>query len=91
LSTNQEVFIHWEDPGHGWVEVKKTLLKELGIADKITGYSYMKGEYAYLEEDCDAMTFYNAYLKAFGKKPKFETEYCDYSHYVRHYPGYSTA
>lgn len=45
---------YYTDPGHGWVAVKKTLLVKLGIADKISHYSYMKGNTAYLEEDDDA-------------------------------------
>jgi hypothetical protein len=42
------------DPGHGWIAVKRHLLITLGIADKITGYSYQKGLTVYCEEDCDA-------------------------------------
>lgn len=45
------------DPAHGWLKVKISDLKRLKIEDKISGYSYMRGEYAYLEEDCD-MTLY---------------------------------
>jgi hypothetical protein len=48
-----ETFTHYTDPGHGWVEVPRALLHELGIADKITGYSYQRGEDVFLEEDCD--------------------------------------
>lgn len=33
-------FQFYADPGHGWVEVKRELLKELGIEDKISSYSY---------------------------------------------------
>jgi hypothetical protein len=32
-----ETFTYYTDPGHGWVEVPRALLHELGIADKITG------------------------------------------------------
>ena len=32
------------------------MLVNLGIADKITRYSYQRGDYAYLEEDCDLTT-----------------------------------
>lgn len=45
------------DPGHGWLAVKISLLQELGLEDKISGYSYMKGKTAYLEEDGDASLF----------------------------------
>lgn len=46
------------DPGHGWAEVPVSLLSQLAIADKITGYSYLSrdGRTAYLEEDCDLST-----------------------------------
>lgn len=49
-------FFH-SDAGHGWLAVKTRELVELGIADKITAYSYTKGQSSYLEEDCD-MTLY---------------------------------
>jgi hypothetical protein len=47
------------DPGHGWLEVPVAELAALGIADKVSGYSYLSrdGKTAYLEEDCDATVF----------------------------------
>lgn len=48
------------DPGHGWLEVPLSELRKLGIADKISIYSYMSGDVAYLEEDCDAPLFMGA-------------------------------
>ena len=50
------------DPGHGWLQVPITLLRESGI--KITGFSYYsdKTENVFLEEDCDAPKF-KRYLK----------------------------
>lgn len=48
------------DPGHGWVKVPIKTLVKLGIADKISRYSYQRGLYAYLEEDCDLSTLYAA-------------------------------
>jgi len=44
---------YYTDPGHGWGKVKRSLLTDLGIADKISSYSYQRGEHVYLEEDCD--------------------------------------
>lgn len=46
----------YSDPGHAWGKVRKDVLVNLGIADKITRYSHARGEYAYLEEDCDLTT-----------------------------------
>lgn len=48
------------DAGHGWLAVKKTEIQMLGIADKISGYSYQRGGTVYLEEDCDAPCFIKA-------------------------------
>jgi hypothetical protein len=45
------------DAGHGWLEVPIADLRTLGIAEKISTYSYQKNEVAYLEEDCDATLF----------------------------------
>lgn len=46
----------YSDPGHAWGKVKRSVLHNLGIADNITSYSYQRGEYVYLEEDCDLST-----------------------------------
>ena len=49
-----------QDPGHGWLCVKIAELEALGIADKITSFSYMRKQSAYLEEDQDMTTYQNA-------------------------------
>jgi hypothetical protein len=59
-----------QDPAHGWFKVKISELHKLGIADKITHYSYKRGEWAYLEEDCDAETLFNAMRDAGKPMPK---------------------
>jgi hypothetical protein len=61
-------FNFYEDPGHGWLKVKKSELKELKIEDKITGYSYMRKEDVFLEEDQDASTFIKAWELKTGLK-----------------------
>ena len=43
----------YSDPGHGWLAVKRELLNDLGIAAKVSYYSYERGKTVYLEEDCD--------------------------------------
>jgi hypothetical protein len=70
-----KVFSYYSDPGHGWIKVPKGLVVSLSIADKITRYSYMRKGFAYLEEDCDAITFINAYRARYGIDPKIK-EYC---------------
>jgi hypothetical protein len=51
-------FDYITDPGHGWVKVPVRALVELGVAHRISECSYRKGDNAYLEEDCDAPTFF---------------------------------
>lgn len=60
------------DAGHGWLEVDKTDLDLLGIADKISSCSYAKGNTVYLEEDCD-LTLFAKTLEA--KFPKFKLDH----------------
>ncbi|MGK9450268.1 zincin-like metallopeptidase domain-containing protein [Acidithiobacillus caldus] len=56
------------DPGHGWLVVPVKDIAQLGIAQEISGYSYLspRGGKAYLEEDCDASIFVRAYAKHYG-------------------------
>lgn len=53
-------YLFISDPGHGWLRVPKSVIKSMGIADKITHYSYMSEKYVYLEEDCDCTMFFRA-------------------------------
>jgi len=52
-------YVFTSDPGHGWLRVPVKELVEMGIADKISNYSYKSHDnrFAYLEEDCDFSTF----------------------------------
>ena len=88
MTEKQQTFPFFSDPGHGWIRVKKTLLKELGVDNRITRYSYQKGEYAYLEEDCDASIFCSAWEKVNGQKIKFEGHTCNGRSAIRMYETY---
>ena len=57
-----------EDPGHGWLEVPETALAKVGlsVAD-FSLYSYRHNGKLYLEEDCDAPKFFEAWEPKFGK------------------------
>lgn len=50
----------YSDPGHGWLAAPKRLIARLGIADKISSYSYQSATMVQLEEDCDAGILINA-------------------------------
>ena len=49
-----------EDARHGWLQVPRSHLNGLGIAEEITPYSYQNRNTIYLEEDLDMGTYLNA-------------------------------
>src|SRR6056300_1327102 len=65
-----KTYIWAVDAGHEWLAVKKQELEDLGIANDISTYSYQKGGTAYLESDCDAARFIDAYKARHGVEPK---------------------
>ena len=50
-------YTFYNDPGHAWLKVSRQECIDLGIINKISGFSYQRGENLYLEEDCDAPLF----------------------------------
>ena len=70
------------DPGHGWLEVPRGLLDTLGIAGDISRYSYVRGDRAFLEEDCDAVKFEEA-MKAAGQTITVKGIHIDRDHLIR--------
>ena len=74
------------DPGHGWLEVPRAELDSLGIAHKISPYSYQKGELAYLEEDCDFSHF--AAAKAARAEPVQYSELYQENTFIRNLPRF---
>ena len=79
----------YSDPSHGWGEVSQSLLDGLGIADKISTYSYKKGLSAYLEEDCDLSLFMQTAEKA-GYQINFKEHNTNHDSIVRTYQRYTT-
>jgi hypothetical protein len=75
------------DPGHAWARFPKARLVKLGIADKISAYSYQNGANAFLEEDCDLSTLINT-LQAQGLKVKFQESYTNKQSKIRGYNSY---
>ena len=53
--------IIYSDSGHGWAKVARKLVDQLQLS--ISSYSYQRGAYVYLEEDCDLSKFCEAYKK----------------------------
>ena len=83
-------FDFFTDPGHGWVKVKRTLIEKLGLDDKITHFSYVRGDYVYLEEDLDLTTFMKA-MKEVGKTVEFREHSTNNSSRIRNYDSYGLA
>ena len=77
----------YADPGHAWAKVNKALLNKLGITDQISSYSYMRGDKAYLEEDCDLTTLVNALTKN-NINFSFEERHTDKTSKIRSYTRY---
>lgn len=74
----------YEDPGHGWLKAPVKLLEKLKIVDQISHYSYLFGQHAYLEEDCDAGKLIEA-LKQNGRTYKVVQHSCNTESAIRHY------
>ncbi len=74
------------DPSHGWLQVPHTLLKEMGITDKISHYSYQNMKYAFLEEDLDYSVFTLSCKKG-GYKLTVVNEYQENT-FIRSLPSY---
>lgn len=70
------------DPSHGWLSVPRKDVIALGVAGKISSYSYQKGNRVYLEEDMDAGIFLDA-AKAAGWEISFKHSHTDKRHWVR--------
>lgn len=48
----------YSDPGHAWGKVSLSKLADLNLIDRISSFSYLRGKFAYLEEDCDLYAFF---------------------------------
>ena len=77
----------YADPGHGWGAVKRKVLDQLGIADKITAFSYQKGQTVYLEEDCDLSTLVTA-LALKGETVQYKEKHTNKYSPIRSYDRY---
>ena len=87
MTTEKRNLTITSDPGHGWLSVSLKDLKDLGITDKISSYSYMNLTRAYLEEDQDLTIFTNA-AKAKGWELNIKESTVD-STPIRGYASYN--
>jgi hypothetical protein len=86
---NVRKYDFFSDPGHGWLKVPKAELVKLGIVDKISKYSYMRGDCAFLEEDADATLFIEEMEKR-GFKVEFRESNADKDSRIRNYESFKS-
>jgi hypothetical protein len=82
------IYTFYADPGHAWLKVPLAELDELEIAGDITQFSYVRGSYVYLEEDCDVTTFVQAYERKHGRRPVMQGKHGNRSSRIRTYDRY---
>lgn len=82
MAFRQYTFI--ADPGHGWLEIDWTDLKNVGLnPSDFSRYSYRKRNKFYLEEDCDAPKFLEAYKTKYGSEPTINEKHGNGRSFVR--------
>lgn len=84
----QSVYKTYSDPGHGWIVVKRAEVIRLGLLEKLTPYSYQRGDSVYIEEDGDAAAFCDA-KKAHGEEFTFKHHNTNNRSRIRSYAGYN--
>lgn len=77
----------YNDPGHAWGAVKRSILFDLGLLGEISPYSYQRGKTVYLEEDCDLFKLQKA-LELRGVLYTFIEKYTDKRSPIRSYQSF---
>jgi hypothetical protein len=80
--------IVYNDPGHGWGKVKRQVLSNLGLIDKVSAYSYQYKDNVYLEEDCDLPLLVQT-LFALDVRVKFVEKSTNKQSKIRSYESYA--
>lgn len=74
------------DPGHGWVKVRRNTAQRLMGSDfvRLSPFSYQRGDWLYLEEDCDAALFVSC-LRAQNISPIWREHHGNRPSRIRNY------
>ena len=92
MFTQSEIrFVFHGDPGHAWLEVPLSLIKEYGLEKDISPYSYVneKSRMVFLEEDSDMPKFLKAFQRETGLIPDLFDNYTKSDSRVRQLPRYT--
>jgi hypothetical protein len=79
----------YSDPGHAWGKVKRQVLNNLGIANKVSPYSYQLRDNVYLEEDCDLALLHDTLSKQ-DVRIKFVEKRTNRDSKIRSYERYAS-
>lgn len=79
---------YYQDPGHGWIATTNAMIQKLGIAGKISQYSYTDGDRVFLEEDLDAYHLVNA-LRATGEPIEIVESFSKTDSFIRRLPRFN--
>lgn len=82
-------FTFHSDPAHSWLEVDWTALKKLGLnPTDFSRYSYRRHNTFFLEEDCDATKFIEAWRSKHGADSvRFYERHSNGNSFVRSLPA----
>ena len=80
--------IVYSDAGHAWGKVKRQVLVNLGIADKVSSHSYQYKDNVYLEEDADLSLVCRHLLFNTDVRIKFVEKHTDRESRIRSYERY---
>jgi len=86
---NLEIHFH-ADPSHGWAQVPKNIILDMGIENDISHYSYVDTLYVYLEEDCDLSLFMHK-AKEKGWNVSFKEKHTNHDSPIRNKLRYTKA
>jgi hypothetical protein len=81
--------IVYNDPSHAWGKVKRKVLDNLGIADKVSSYSYQYKDNVYLEEDADLLLVCRHLLFNTNVQIKFVEKHTNRESRIRSYERYA--
>ena len=82
-------FEMYSDPSHSWLKVPINFLDTLKIKRRISKYSYVKGDFVYLEEDCDFRVFVQA-MQDEGRSFEIVEKHSNRMSRIRSYQSYQS-
>ena len=86
MSKHLSLVFH-SDPAHGWLEVDRDHIADLGLCHRVSRASYVSDRNVYLEEDCDMPLFLNV-AEQFEWAVSYDESHCDALSNIRNLSRY---